>query len=82
MKRLRLAVALGILASRGALAQRVERAVLPGGAGPNQLNLDAAFLAQSQPFRVSEVSAAEGRIAVAAGGAGDLRLFDRDSREG
>lgn len=64
-----------------ASAQRAERLVIPGGRGPNRLALDAAFLAGAQPFHVSEVSAAEGRVAVASGGAGDLRLYDASNRE-
>jgi uncharacterized protein DUF3999 len=62
-------------------AQQVERTVVPGGAGPNRLALDAALLARAQPFRVNEVAAAEGRVAVATGGAGDLRLYDRTNHE-
>jgi hypothetical protein len=62
-------------------AQRVERAVVPGAAGPNRLALDATFLAGAQPFHVNEVASAEGRVAVAMGGAVDLRLFDPSNRE-
>jgi hypothetical protein len=43
--------------------------------------LDATFLAGAEPFHVQEVPAAEGRVAVANGGASDLRLFDRTNRE-
>jgi hypothetical protein len=80
MRHLLIVLALGLLA-QSVNAQTVERYVRPGAAGPNQLALDAAFLARAQPFRTSEVTAAEGRVAVASGGAGDLRLFDRDGKE-
>jgi hypothetical protein len=81
VKRLALAFALGLSLAASASAQRVERAVVPGGAGPNRLALDAALLAGAQPFHVSEVATADGRAAVASGGASDLRLFDRSNRE-
>jgi len=55
--------------------------IVPGGAGPNKLSFDAAVLAGVQPFRVTEVAASEGRVAVASGGASDLRLFDTANRE-
>lgn len=80
MKRLVLALALGAVTSPLA-AQRAERVVVPGGAGPNKLTFDAAVLAGVQPFRVTDVAASEGRVAVASGGAGDLRLFDKANRE-
>ena len=80
MKRLVLALALGAVTSPLA-AQRAERVVVPGGAGPNKLAFDAAVLAGMQPFRVTDVAASEGRVAVASGGAGDLRLFDKANRE-
>ena len=81
MRRVVLAVLLGAAAAVRLAAQRVERVVVPGARGPNQLRLDAAMLAGAQPFRVSEVAAAEGRVAVGSGGAGDLRLFDASNRE-
>src|SRR2546423_8229032 len=58
-----------------------ERSVLPGAAGPNRLTLDAAFLAGAQPFGVQQVTASEGRVALATGGAADLRLTDASGRE-
>lgn len=81
MRQLALVFALGIALARSLAAQQVERVVAPGGAGPNRLALDATFLAGAQPFHVSEVSAADGRTAVAAGGAGDLRFFDASNHE-
>lgn len=80
MNRFLLAIAFGVLAAPLA-AQRAERVVVPGGAGPNKLTFDAGVLAGVQPFRVTDVAASEGRVAVASGGAGDLRLFDKDDRE-
>ncbi len=74
-------LALGIVAASPVAAQRAERVVIPGGAGPNKLAFDAAVLAGVQPFHVTEVAASEGRVAVAGGGAGDLRLFDKANRE-
>ena len=81
MKRLALCVALGLFNAPSLPAQRSERAIIPGGAGANRLTLDATLLAGAQPFHVSEVSSAEGRAAVATGGAGDLRLYDKTGIE-
>lgn len=81
MRRAALGLALGMAIAAPATAQRVERAVLPGGAGPNRLALDVTVLAGAQPFHVTDVAAAEGRVALASGGAADLRLFDRANRE-
>ena len=58
-----------------------ERSVLPGAPGANRLALDATFLAAAQPFHVDQVTASEGRVAVASGGAADLRLSDASGRE-
>ena len=80
MNRFVLAVALGFFAAP-LVAQRAERVVVPGGAGPNKLAFDAAVLAGVQPFRVTDVAASEGRAAVGSSGAGDLRLFDKTNRE-
>src|SRR5438445_13394771 len=74
-------VAFTVLSTRAVGAQAVERGVVPSSAGPNRLTLDAAFLARAQPFRVAEREAADGRVEVASGGAGDLRLFSADGRE-
>ncbi len=81
MKSLPVALALGIAVASPLAAQRAERVIVPGGAGPNKLSFDAAVLAGVQPFRVTEVAASEGRVAVASGGASDLRLFDTANRE-
>jgi Protein of unknown function (DUF3999) len=72
---------LGICVALPLGAQRSERVVIPGARGPNRLALDATLLAGAEAFRVSEVAASEGRVAVATGGAGDLRLFDVAGRE-
>ena len=73
------------LASAGAQqpqsGARHERPVYPAGAGANRLALDAALLAGAQPFRVEQVNASEGRVAVARGGASDLRLYDTAGNE-
>src|SRR3989440_6413291 len=81
MRRLTLAFTLGVGTALPLGAQRAERPVAPAAPGPNRLTLDATLLAGAQPFRVSEVTAAEGRAAVATGGAGDLRLYDAANRE-
>ena len=81
MNRLVLALALGTAVAGPLAAQRAERVVVPGAAGPNRLSFDAAVLAGVQPFRVTEVAASEGHVAVASGGAADLRLFDKANRE-
>ena len=81
MNRFVLGLALGVAAAGPLAAQRAERVVVPGGAGPNKLAFDATVLAGVQPFRVTDVAASEGRVSVASGGAGDLRLFDRTNRE-
>jgi len=57
-------------------APRVERAVIPGGAGPNRLTVDVPLLSGAAPFSV------EGRDdAHARGGLGDLRFYDRANHE-
>lgn len=81
MRRRALTLALYVATAQALSAQRAERQVVPGGRGPNQLALDATFLAGAKPFEVSDVVGAEGRIAVATDGAGDLRLFDGANRE-
>ena len=81
MRRTVLAITLGIGVALPLGAQRAERQVIPGAAGPNRLALDAPLLAGAQPFHVNEVAAAEGRAAVAIGGAADLRLYDAANRE-
>ena len=81
MRRYSLSVVLSLCVALPLSAQRSERPVIPGGTGPNRLILDATFLAGAQPFHVAEVSSAEGRAAVATGGAGDLRLYDAGNRE-
>jgi hypothetical protein len=81
VNRVLVALALGASVALPLEAQRAERAIVPGGVGPNKLLFDAAVLAGVQPFRVTEVAASEGRVAVASGGAGDLRLFDKANRE-
>jgi len=81
VNRLVVALALGAVAAAPAAAQRAERVVVPAGAGPNRLAFDAAVLAGVQPFHVTDVAASEGRVPIAGGGAGDLRLFDKANRE-
>ena len=76
-----LAVALSIGLALPLSAQQSERPIIPGGAGPNRLTLDATVLAGAQPFQVAEVSSAEGRAGVASGGASDLRLYDANNKE-
>jgi len=59
-----------------ATAPRVERAVIPGGAGPNRLAVDVALLAGAAPFDVTR-----GNESHARGGLGDLRLYDKTNHE-
>ena len=49
--------------------------------GRTRLALDPEILAGSQPFRVDDVASADGRVALASGGLGDLRLFDSGGHE-
>lgn len=62
---------------------RHERAILPGGAGPNRLALDAVVLAGGSPFRVQTtgLEAAGGAVSIAEGGLSDLRIYDASGRE-
>ncbi len=63
---------------------RCERAVFPGGPGPNHLALDAVVLAGGSRFLVSRVGGLEtaGKAAyVAEQGLFDFRLYDASGRE-
>lgn len=63
---------------------RYERAVSPGGPGPNRLALDATVLAGGSPFRVSRTmgqGAAGEAEYVAERGLDDLRIYDASGRE-
>jgi hypothetical protein len=63
---------------------RYERAILPGGPGPNRLALDATILAGASRFLVSRVGGQEATVEaayVAAHGMGDLRIYDASGRE-
>src|SRR6266508_3429651 len=65
-------------------APRYERAVQPGGAGPNRLALDEWAVTVGQPFRVTSVGTTDRdgtRAFIGAGGLGDLRLYDAANRE-
>jgi hypothetical protein len=66
-------------------APRVERAVQPGGIGPNRLALDQWAVTVGQPFRVMSVGTTtidqDARAFIAAGGLADLRLYDAANRE-
>lgn len=76
------------LAAAGAHAQsnapRAEWQVQPGAKGPNRLVLSPEVIGAGSPFRVTVMASEEAgtaRRAVAEGGLGDLRLFDRGGRE-
>ena len=63
---------------------RYERTVLPGGPGPNRLDLDAAVIAGGSRFFVSRIGGREtvgGATFVAERGLGDLRIYDASGRE-
>lgn len=63
---------------------RYERTVLPGGLGPNRLDLDAAVLAGGSRFFVSRIGGRDGAgeaAYVAEHGLGDLRMYDAAGRE-
>ncbi len=63
---------------------RYERAVLPGGPGPNRLNLDTAVLAGASRFfvsRIGERQATGGAMYVAEHGLGDLRIYSASGNE-
>ncbi len=55
-----------------------ERAVIPGGRGPNRLSVDVPQLAGAQPLRYESRAGAPPRFL---GGLGDLRLYDASGRE-
>lgn len=61
----------------GAHFQR-ERAVIPGGSGPNRLSVDVPLIVGGQPLRY-ELRASTPPAFV--GGLGDLRLYDPSGRE-
>jgi Protein of unknown function (DUF3999) len=80
---------IALLALRGDAQQdassrpRYERPVQPGGRGGNRLTIDWWAVAVGQPFAVVSAGGAEtdrARAVVAAGGLGDLRLFDAANR--
>ncbi len=63
---------------------RYQRAIIPGGAGPNRLEIDPALLASANPFR--ELSGTPDQdlletTVVASGGLSDLRIYDAANRE-
>jgi hypothetical protein len=55
-----------------------ERAVIPGGRGPNRLNVDVSLLAGAQPLRYAP---RPGAAPAFVGGLGDLRLYDPSGHE-
>ncbi|MBZ5498410.1 MAG: DUF3999 domain-containing protein [Acidobacteriia bacterium] len=63
---------------------RCQRTVVPGGAGPNRLEIDVALLAAASPFlELSHGTTGAGQepMILAKGGLGDLRLYDSANRE-
>ena len=54
-----------------------ERAVIPGGSGPNRLSVDVALLAGAQPLHYELRAGAPAFL----GGLGDLRFYDSSGRE-
>ena len=52
---------------------REERAVVPGGRGPNRLSVDVPLLVGGQPLRYASRA---GATPTFLGGLGDLRLYD------
>jgi len=55
-----------------------ERAVIPGGSGPNRLRLDVPLLVDAQPLRYASRA---GTPPAFLGGLGDVRLYDASGRE-
>jgi len=79
-----LAVPFGTRTAAQGVGARFERAVQPGGVGGNRLAVDEWAVTVGQPFGVvsqgTTVDPDGGRALVAAGGLGDLRLFDASNR--
>jgi hypothetical protein len=65
-------------------APRYERAVQPGGPGPNRLALDEWVVTVGQPFGVASVRTTDRDVTrsfMGSGGLSDLRLYDVANRE-
>jgi hypothetical protein len=63
---------------------RCERAILPGGPGPNRLEIDTALLAAANPFLElsHEATGADQQpMIIGKNGLGDLRIYDSSNRE-
>lgn len=63
---------------------RYQRAILPGGAGPNRLEIDVVVLAAASPFRELAHDATgndQEPMIIAKGGLSDLRIYDSADRE-
>jgi hypothetical protein len=86
-----LAWALLVLASgygQSRLAQEAtfinRRIIVPGGAGPNRLEIDVALLAAAKPFRAFTRTVIDGQpepLIIAKEGLGDLRIYNAANRE-
>jgi len=74
---------LGLLVAAGAADApfRFERAVIPGGPGPNRLAVDVPLIAGAGRLRYDAIPRTSGETQVWRGGLEDLRLFDRSGRE-
>jgi hypothetical protein len=63
---------------------RYQRAIVPGGAGANRLEIDITLLAAAGPFREFSRAALEGQpepAVIAKDGLSDLRIYDASHRE-
>jgi hypothetical protein len=63
---------------------RFQRTIIPGGAGPNRLEIDIALLAGASPFREFSRIAIEGQadpVVIAKEGLADVRIYDSAGRE-
>ncbi len=61
-----------------------QRAIVPGGAGPNRLEIDVALLAAASPFREFSRTVVDNQqetAIITKGGLGDLRIYDAANRE-
>jgi len=63
---------------------RYERVAMPGGPGPNRLEIDVPLLAAASPFQqlTSQTTAdSQEKMIIARGGLSDLRIYDSANRE-
>jgi hypothetical protein len=83
-------ILLQILSAKGQSRQpqrewfRYERIIVPGGPGPNRLQIDLLLLSAASPFeQLASETGSDGqeRMVIAKGGLSDLRIYDSANRE-